>query len=136
MIFDLEQNIKINNDVELNLGTEAEREHYKIMDSIDRLNYGRIDLYLNTFGYPDKDSVSTQASATPWLVIHHSNLSKRLRHYITLNKAYKNGNIDVMQFDLYLGRTYQMKFGKHPKWEGPYKPEEKIEWLINELKID
>lgn len=76
MIFDLDQNIRINNNAELNPGSPAERAHYRKMDSIDRLNYGRIDLYLNTFGYPDIDSVSSQASATPWLLIHHSNLTQ------------------------------------------------------------
>lgn len=96
MIFDLDQNIRINNDAELNPGSVAERAHYHKMDSIDKLNYRRIDLYLSTFGYPQKDSVTSKALSTPWIVIHHSNLSDRLAQFKTLYKAYRNNNIDVM----------------------------------------
>lgn len=136
MIFNLDQNIRINNNAELDIDSKAEEMYYKKMDSIDRLNYRRIDLYLNTFGYPQKDSVSSNAAAAPWLVIHHSNLNSRLKFFETLQKAYKSGDIDVIQYDLYLGRTYQMKFKKYPKWDGPYKPENKVEWLIKELRVE
>lgn len=84
-----------------------------------------------------KDSVSAKASSTPYLVLHHSDLKDRLKHFNTIHKAYKNGNLDAMHFDFYLGRTYQMKFGKYPIWDkAAYKPEEKIEWLIEEQNID
>jgi hypothetical protein len=135
MVYDTDQNIRKNNDAELDLGSKAEKEHYKKMDSIDKLNYKRVDLYLKKFGYPKKDSMSVKAASAPWLVIHHSNLNDRRKHFKTLHKAYQEGNIDVMQFDFYLGRTYQMKFGEYPKWEGPYKPEDKVEWLIQELDL-
>jgi hypothetical protein len=81
--------------------------------------------------------VSSKALSTPWVVIQHSSsLSDRLKHFNTLHQAYIDGNIDIIQFDLYLGRTYQMKFGKYPKWEGPYKPEEKVNWLIKEIGLE
>lgn len=136
MIFDLDQNIRRNNEAELQPGSIADREHHLKMDSIDRLNFKRIDLYLNTYGYPKKDSVSSNASMAPWIVIHHSNYNKRIKHFNVLSKAYKAGDIDIMQFDFYLGRTYQMKFGEYPKWDGPYKPEEKVGWLIQELDLE
>lgn len=133
MILNLDQNIRKNNDAELALATFAHDEHYRKMDSIDKLNYKRIDAYLSKFEYPDIDSVSLNASLAPWIVIHHSNLEKRNKHFKVLNKAYNDSNLDVSKFDFYLGRTYQMEYGEYPKWEGPYKPEEKIEWLIKEL---
>jgi hypothetical protein len=136
MILDLDQNIRRNNDAELQPGSKAERAHYLKMDSIDRLNFERIDLYLNTYGYPKKDSVSSNASMAPWIVIHHSNYNKRIKHFNVLIEAYKTGDIDLTQFDFYLGRTYQMKFGEYPTWEGPYKLEEKVEWMIQELGLE
>jgi hypothetical protein len=29
-----------------------------------------------------------------------------------------------------------MKYGEYPKWEGPYKPEEKVNWLIKEIGLE
>lgn len=136
MIYDLDQNIRINNEAALTLGTKAHDKHGKTRDSIDDLNYKRIDFFLQKYGYPHIDSVSKKASSIPWLIIHHSNLNDRLKHFRILREAYKDGSIDIMQYDFYLGRTYQMKFGKYPKWDGPYKPEDKVNWLIKELDID
>lgn len=42
------------------------------MDSVGKINYARIDYYLETFGHPHKDSVSSLAVLTPWVVIHHT----------------------------------------------------------------
>ncbi len=68
MIFDLDQNIRKNNDAELKPDSKAEQAHYHKMDSIDNLNFKRIDLYLKTYGYPERDSVSSKALSAPWIV--------------------------------------------------------------------
>lgn len=140
MIYNLDQNIRDGEGSEIFLkygqNSSEDLAFGERMDSIDNLNFERIDLYLRTFGYPDKDSVTEIALATPWLVIHHnSNNSKRKKHFKLLYKAYQDKNIDSDQFDLYLRRTYNIEFGEFPRWEGAYKPEDKINWLIKELGL-
>lgn len=106
------------------------------MDSVDDLNLERIDLYLDKFGYPDIDSFSNKANIAPWLVIHHQTDPQTRKDYFPLLKeAYDDGDINSTQFEMYLGRTYQMLNGKYPASEGSYKPEEKINWLIEELGL-
>jgi len=113
------------------------QKFYKKMDSVDQLNLKRIDLYLNKFLYPDKQRFSQNANIVPWLVIHHSSdIETRNKYFQILKKAYLNKNINSNQFELYLGRTYQMKTGKYPTQEGAYKSEDKINRLIKELRLE
>lgn len=140
-IFTLDQNIRNGKEADLlnkyGINSKEIREHKFEMDSIDKLNYRRIESYLERYGYPSKDSVSKIASYVPWLVIHHnSDNSKRKKYFKTLRKAYVNEDINTGQFDLYLRRTYYIEFGQFPKWEGAYDPNEKIEWLIKALKLE
>lgn len=112
-------------------------QFYSKMDSIDRLNLKRVELFLSKFGYPNLDSIPKEANITPWLVIHHSSdFNKRKEFFPILYQAYHDGNVDTDQFELYLGRTYQMEFGKYPSGEGAYNPNEKIKKLIKELKLE
>ncbi len=123
----------------LEYGEDSEelQAFYQRMDSIDNLNLERIDLYLEKFGYPGIDSFSDNANSAPWLVIHHqSNPQSRKDYFPLLKQAYDNGDINTTQFEMYLGRTYQMVNGKYPASEGSYKAEEKIKWLIEELGLD
>ena len=107
------------------------------IDSIDKLNLKRIDLYLSTFGYPSKDSVSNFALTAPWVVIQHStDIQDRKRFFPVLKNAYENKKINSDQFELYLGRTYQFEFGKYPSSEGAYQIDDKINRLIKELNLN
>ncbi|GGW93522.1 hypothetical protein [Salegentibacter mishustinae] len=110
---------------------------YRKMDSVDQLNLKRVDLYLNTFQYPDKKRFSHSANIAPWLVIHHSSdINTRNKYFQILKKAYLDNDINSNQFELYLGRTYQLKTGDYPTQEGAYKSEDKINRLIKELSLE
>lgn len=140
-IFASDQNIRNGEDSEILLqyGEDSEelRAFYRRMDSIDNLNFQRVEAYLEKFGYPHIDSVSQNANLTPWLVIHHStDVQSRKSNFKVLNEAYRSGNLNSNQFDLYLGRTYQLINGEYPKTEGAYIPEEKINRLIKELNLE
>lgn len=140
MILNVDQSIRDGKSSEIMLehgqNSREYQEFIDEMDSIDDLNFKRIDQYLKTFGYPDKDSVTDYALDAPWLVIHHNlNNSKRKKHFSRLHKAYKEGNINSEQFDLYLSRTYNIEFSDYPRWEGAYKPDDKIKWMIKELDL-
>ena len=113
------------------------QEFYQKMISIDKLNLKRIDLYLNEFDYPDRESFSQKANSAPWLVIHHStDIQTRNKYFKILREAYHGNAINSDQFELYLGRTYQMEFGKYPTQNGPYQPDDKINRLIKELNLE
>ena len=110
---------------------------YSKMDSIDQLNLKRIELYLKTFGYPNFNSEKREAAITPWLVIQHStDIEIRKGFFPILHKAFIDGNIDTDQFEMFLGRTYQMEYGVYPSAEGAYNPDEKIARLIKELNLE
>ena len=115
--------------------SELQNFYFK-MDSIDQLNLKRIEKYLQEFGYPDKDTFSPEANIAPWIVIHHStNIQERKKFYPILQKAYINQNINPNQLELFLGRTYQLEFGKYPASEGAYKQDEKINKMIKDLNL-
>jgi len=139
-IYTIDQEIRGEKSSELLLEFGENSEEYKNflfkMDSIDGLNYKRIELFLENFDYPDKKAFSKNATLTPWLVIHHNlDLEKRLKNFDILHKAYQNENLSISQFDLYLRRTYNIKHSKKIAWEGAYNPVEKIEWMIKELEL-
>tara|TARA_R110000868_G_scaffold411291_1_gene702876 strand:- start:3359 stop:3928 length:570 start_codon:yes stop_codon:yes gene_type:complete len=139
-IYKIDQDIRDgkSSDLILKYGIESPEilEFYSKMDSIDKLNLERIEIYLKEFGYPDSTYVKIEAKIAPWLVIQHStDIDKRKQFFPILYTAYNEGNIDTDQIEMYLGRTYQMVFGKYPFGEGAYDPNEKINRLIKELNL-
>lgn len=139
-IYKIDQDVRDGKSSELilkyGIGSPEVLEFYSKMDSIDKLNLERIKVYLNEFGYPDSTYVTREAKITPWLVIQHStDINKRKEFFPILYTAYSKGNIDTDQFEMYLGRTYQMEFGNYPFGEGAYDPKEKINRLIKELNL-
>ena len=139
-IFRADQDIRDGRDSELVLkygldSPEVKSFHSK-MESIDALNLEKIELYLKEFGYPNKDSVTTEAAMAPWIVIHHSmDVDKRKGFFSVLYQAYNDGFINTDQLELYLGRTYKFEYGTYPSGEGAYDPIEKINRLIEELNL-
>ncbi|WP_300442018.1 hypothetical protein [Christiangramia sp.] len=139
-IYESDQDIRDGRSSEIVLKYGKNSSQYQnfvyLIDSIDQLNLKRIDLYLSTFGYPSKDSVSNRALTAPWIVVHHStDIQERRRFFPLLQNAYENQNINSDQFELYLGRTYQFEFGKYPSTEGAYQITDKINRLIKELNL-
>lgn len=116
-IFESDQNIRNREGSEILLKNGADSEElrafYSRIDSIDNLNFHRVEVYLVKFGYPHIDSVSKNANLTPWLIIHHStDVQSGKSKFKVLNEAYRCGNLNSNQFDLYLGRTYQFINGE------------------------
>lgn len=101
----------------------------------DSINLEKIETYLTIHGYPDK-SFGDKATTTPWMIIHHSQgYQTRDDNFKTIYQAYINGNIDDGAISFYLGRMYQMKFGKRLKMESPYISQDEINKLISELNL-
>lgn len=139
-IFRADQDIRDGRDSELILKYGLDSPEVKSfnskMESIDALNLEKIEYYLKEFGYPSSDSVTREAAMAPWIVIHHlTDVHKRKGFFSDLFQAYNNGNINLDQFELYLGRTYKLEFGTYPFGEGAYDPTEKINRLIKELGL-
>lgn len=121
-----------------NFGQDS--EEYKIIwEKINRAdieNKIRIRYLLEQFGYPDSDSVGQNAAEVPILVIHHSpEYNDRVEYFPIFYKAYKEGNIRSTLFSLYLDRMHMKKFNRYLEMKGPYKPDQKIDSLINLLDL-
>ncbi len=91
-------------------------EHLAAIDSMYRMDSVltlKINDYLNTYGYPEKETYGEEATMTPWLILNHSPIEKiRLDHFKTLYKAYKDDNIAERRMIEFLEREYRMRFGK------------------------
>lgn len=69
------------------------KEHLAAINEMvkyDQINLPKIEAYLKEFGYPNKSEYSSNALATPWLVIHHaqSETSPRRRNFKYIYAAY------------------------------------------------
>lgn len=103
----------------------------------DEINLQKIEIYLKTFGYPNKKSFGKDAAIAPWLVIHHStDLGVRNRNFEYLYAAYLIEDIDDTAMSMYLGRTYEFTFRERLRMESPYKPEDEINQLIEKLNLE
>lgn len=89
-------------------------EHKIAVDSLlktDSALTQKIDDYLKTYGYPDKESYGEIASFAPLMVLNNSSNEKvRLRHFSSLYKAYKNDDLEERQLIEFLEREYQLRF--------------------------
>jgi hypothetical protein len=102
----------------------------------DSINLENIETYLNIHGYPGKE-LGEDATSAPWMVIHHAQgYETRERNFEIVYGAYLNGDIDDGSMSFYLGRMYQMKFGKLIDLESPFTPEEEINQLIEALELE
>ncbi len=100
---------------------------------VDAINRYKIRAFLEKYDHPNPSDFSEKAVITPWLVIHHSDLSYREQFSSEMQSAYDQGFIDVDRFSIYLGRTYEMKYGERFKMPSPFQPQEEIDSLIQLL---
>ena len=114
-------------------------EHKVIMEKINQVdaeNYFRIEAVFKTFGYPNIDSVGEEAAMAPWIVIHHSPIYEhRIKHFQMIYGGYLNGHLSEDAMELYLDRTYKMKFNKMFKMPSPYRVNSKIDTLVKVLNV-
>lgn len=140
-IYDTDQGIRseIYKDLVWIYGENSKEKTYHslLMNSLDDLNYVRIENYLERFGHPEKENFSDKAVNAAWVVIHHTtDLSKRKKHLQTLYQAYQKENLSADRLDLYLRRTYNAAFGNFPTSEGSYQIEDAIEKMMRELSAN
>ncbi len=91
-------------------------EHIAAIDSMYRVDSVltlKIDEYLNTYGYPEKENYGEIATMTPWLILNHSPIEKiRLKHFKTLYEAYRDENLAERRMIDFLEREYSFRFKK------------------------
>ncbi|MBQ4805198.1 hypothetical protein J8L88_20220 [Aquimarina sp. MMG015] len=125
-------------EVELEFGYDSDEKKGAIQQMIknDRINLQKIELYLQEYGHPSKDTLGELAAGTPWIVIHHSgNIESRQRNFTYLYNAYINKDLKPGSFSFYLERFHRMKFGNRFTLPNPYKQEQLIDSLIKRLDL-
>lgn len=94
-------------------------EHLSAIDSLymmDSILTIKIDDYLKTYGYPEKDYYGEIATMTPWVILNHSPIEKiRLDHFKLLYRAYKDENLEERRILDFLEREYRERFQKNLK---------------------
>lgn len=111
-------------------------DYVKIQSTMDETNLMKVEKYLEIHGYPDK-ILGEYATTAPWMVIHHAQgYDARDRNFETVYEAYLTGDIDDGAVSFYLGRMYNIKYGKSFSMESPFKAEDEINRLIIELNLE
>jgi hypothetical protein len=112
-------------------------EHLAAIDSMYRMDStltAKINDYLNTYGYPEKESYGDIATLTPLLILNHSaNENVRLSHFKTLYKAYKEDNIEERRIIEFLEREYRLRFNK--EFRSYSRDKARIKELMQELEL-
>lgn len=102
-----------------------------VQDSVNVLD---TEIFLKTYGYPDRERFSELAVHAPWAVIHHiPDYQTSVRLYPLLRSAYESGKLEAGEMLFFLSRTYRDRFGEEFKLEGKFWPEEKIDTLTQLL---
>ena len=106
------------------------------MMSLDEINLAKIETYLAKYGHPSSKTHTSVATMTPWLIIHH-NPSKETskKHFTTLYKAYKKGDLEGGAFTLYLGRYYSITFDQRLDLKSPYTEEFEVDTIVKALGL-
>ena len=141
LIFEQDQNVRGSEGSEIMLKSGRDSKEYReyIQTQLDQdaLNLVNIESYLSYYGHPKKSELGDIAAIAPWTVIHHAQGYKvRERNFEILYKAYLQGDIDDGAISLFLGRMYELKNRKRFRMENPYKSEDEINQLIEELGLE
>lgn len=111
-------------------------DYVKAQWKMDETNLSKVEKYLEIHGYPNKE-LGDRATTTPWMIIHHAQgYDSRERNFEKVYEAYLKGDIDDGAISFYLGRMYEMKNGERLRMESPYKSEDEINKLIEELNLE
>ena len=117
-------------------GSPQHMEYVQAQWKQDEINLKKIEEYLEVHGYPKKE-LGKEATLAPWMVIHHAQgYEVRERNFKEVYGAFLNGDIDDGAISFYLGRMYQIKCGKRLDMESPYRAEDEINQLIQELDLE
>jgi hypothetical protein len=112
-------------------------EYTKAQWTMDSTNLLKITSFLQAYGYPSKEKLGKEVATAPWIVIQHcTDPYTRNFYFEDLYDAYLNEDLDYNQMSLYLGRTYDFIFRKSFEMESPFKPNDKIDALIEALDLN
>ncbi|MBD0402546.1 hypothetical protein [Flammeovirga sp. EKP202] len=104
--------------------------------NVDKVNRYKIDFYIRQYGFPAPDAFSSMARKSPFFVYQHiTDIEERNEKLPTLLVAYQEGHLDIDLLNVFLGRTYYLKFNKNLVMENPYTPEQELEQLVNALGL-
>lgn len=91
-------------------------EHLAAIDSLKKVDVvltNKIDTYLNTYGYPEKDLYGETANLTPITILQQSQLYDiRKAQTGKLYKAYKKEDLELSRFISFLEGEYEHRFQK------------------------
>jgi|SRR5690606_4931841 len=91
-------------------------EHLAAIDSLQKTDIiltNKIDTYLNTYGYPEKDLYGETANLTPYTILVQSQLYDiRKSQTGKLYKAYKKDDLELSRFISFLESEYEHRFQK------------------------
>jgi len=119
---------------ETGYNSKESQDHYKLFMQADHTNMELISMYLDTFGFPDKEDYTSEARLAPYMVIHHTSSNKyRKKYFPMLYKAYKLGDFESLAF--FLGRMHDVEFGYFMSFENPYTEDFEIAQLTSALGL-
>lgn len=91
-------------------------EHLAAIDSLqqtDQVLTQKINTYLNTYGYPEKELYGETANITPFLILQQSDLHDIRRSQTKrLYKAYKKDELELSRLIGFLESEYEYRFKK------------------------
>jgi hypothetical protein len=128
---------KISSEIITQFGRDSKESHDfgKAMRQQDEINLYKVEYYLLVHEYPDKE-MGENATTAPWMVIHHApEYEPRERNFRIIYDAYLKGSIGIDALSFFLGRMYEMKFGKRHRMENPYQMEDEVSQLMKKLGL-
>jgi ribosomal protein S12 len=138
-IADLDQKVRNDETVILQKYGYKSKEHNNAWDTInkvDSINLVKIEAYLEKYSYPSIKTHTKKAISAPWIVIHHKpSKATSTKHFKTLYKAYKKGDLEGGLFTLYLGRFYDVINNTRLDLVSPYTEEFEVDTLIKALDL-
>lgn len=112
-------------------------EHLAAIDSLRKVDIvlaNKIDVYLNTYGYPEKELYGETANLTPLLILQQSNLyDVRKSQTKRLYKAYKQEEIEQSRLIRFLESEYEYRFQKN--YQSYLQDEPRIKDLMTALEV-
>ncbi|WP_417611504.1 hypothetical protein [Owenweeksia hongkongensis] len=112
-------------------------EHLAAIDSLKQVDVvltHRIDTYLNTYGYPEKELYGETANQTPLLILQQSALyDVRKSQTKCLYKAYKKDDLELSRLIGFLESEYEYRFQK--TYQSYLQDEPRLKDLMTALEV-
>jgi len=112
------------------------KELTKAVEQSEKKNLAKTLGFIERFGISSDQSVGRMQSSAMRLVLSHSSdVDVYHKVYASFHKAWELEYMDESEFASYLQDYYQLKNGKMLELKNPYRTEDEIRALINELGL-